>query len=69
MIEEVTSINGYTFTSTDFPMPVTIVDAVGSTEDMSYLAFGVWLTEWCNGHGNEHYTTPSVLSRTEERQS
>jgi hypothetical protein len=43
--DEVTSIKGYTFSSTGFPTPVNIVDEVDSTEDMSYLAFGVWLTE------------------------
>ena len=43
--DEVTSIKGYTFTSDEFPMPAIIVAPVASTEDMSYLAFGVWLTE------------------------
>ena len=42
---EITSITGYTFSSTAFPDRQDIVAEVTSDEDESYLAFGVWLQD------------------------
>ena len=49
---EVTSISGYRFTSEADEI---IVPAVVSTEDTTWLAFGVWLTEMVVGDGTNTY--------------